>query len=83
MKTFIVWSDKWNFILFYIYFIFYRRKINTPTATGADVIPTPPANNSLTDDDGVPSITIHESSGKTHRTAVGYEQLQVDNYYNS
>ena len=52
-------------------------KINNPTASGAVVIPTLPANNSPTDDDVEPSITIHEASGRTHIPAVGYEQLQV------
>ena len=52
--------------------LFYRKKINNPTVTGAVVIPTPTQNNSPTDDDGKRSITIHEASG--------YEKLQVDNY---
>ena len=46
-------------------------------------IPTPPANNSPTNDDGEPTVTIHEASGSTNRTAVGYEQLQVDDYRTS
>ena len=65
------------------FFFIYRKKIHNPTATVAVVIPTPPANNSPTDDDGEPSITIHEASGTTNRTAAGYEQLQVDNYRTS